>query len=280
MTTNETHTPPARWPIAAAWAIFLAWVAISALANYAHGRNAVAGLLLAAAPVGFAAVTFLLEMLVSRGHRLGWPSVLAMVAVASGAGVASYIGLAGMAIENGVDTLTARLLPLAFDGVVLAASLAIRALANPPMANARPAPVSAVDVTMAELQLHREAAMAEVDKRRAALDTDSAPDTATPVDAIDLEATLAKHGLSTLPSDADMALAMDMLVAEVAEVAPVSPAPAGTRRTKVAEPIVVEAIREAHSQGMRGGKLEGVVAFQTGLSERSVRRRVAALGLS
>lgn len=60
---------------------------------------------------------------------------------------------------------------------------------------------------------------------------------------------------------------------------PVS-APPATRRVKVAKAIVDEHIREAHSQGYRGGKLEDTVSRQLGVHPRTVRRDVARLGLS
>lgn len=109
----------------AAWLIFLTFVGISAVANYLHGADALAGFLMAMAPIGFAATMAMLETIVVK---VSWTSRLAMAVVATGSGVASYIGLYSLAREHHVSKPVAILLPLAFDGVVLASSLAIRSL--------------------------------------------------------------------------------------------------------------------------------------------------------
>lgn len=170
--------------------IFVTWVGISALANYAHGQDPAIGLLMAAAPVGFAAVTFVLEMLVSRGHSLGWVAGLAMVMVAAGAGVASYVGLFGLAREHGATKLVAGLIPIAFDGVVLAMSLAMRILSKPIVAKELATPfghrdVTAMDMAMAKRQAELANEMAKVEM---------AKDTVEPL-AMDVDKTLAKWGV-------------------------------------------------------------------------------------
>lgn len=108
-----------------AWSIFLTFVGISAVANYLHGADALAGFLMAMAPIGFAATMAILETIVIK---VSWTSRLAMAIVATGSGVASYIGLYSLARDHHVHQVNAALLPLAFDGVVLASSLAIRSL--------------------------------------------------------------------------------------------------------------------------------------------------------
>jgi hypothetical protein len=110
------------------WLVFLAFIGLSAFANYAHGQDALAGFLLAIVPVGFAVVVFLYEALHAAG-RVTRLTTAAAVVVGGGAGVASYLGLFGMAREHGVQLVPALLLPLAFDGVVAVASMGIRGFA-------------------------------------------------------------------------------------------------------------------------------------------------------
>lgn len=120
-----------------AWFVFLAFVGISSTANYFHGDDRTAGLLLATVPVGFAVVVFLLEGLHAKGKATRAVTALLAV-VAGGAGIASYLGLYGMAREHGVQQVPALLLPLAFDGVVAVASLTIRAFGAEPEPAAAP----------------------------------------------------------------------------------------------------------------------------------------------
>jgi hypothetical protein len=113
---------------AIAWIVFLSFIAVSAAANYLHGEDALAGFLMAVVPIGFAAVIFLVESLVSR-RKGGKALYFAAGVVGAGAGVASYVGLATMAIDHNIHPVVSYLLPLAYDGVVAVASLAIRGLA-------------------------------------------------------------------------------------------------------------------------------------------------------
>jgi hypothetical protein len=112
-----------------AWGVFLVFIAVSAAANFAHGDDRLAGALMAVVPVGFAAVITLLENMVARGKG-SWPLYAAAGVVGLGAGVASYVGLATMALAHDVHPVVAFLLPLAYDGVVAVASLAIRSLGS------------------------------------------------------------------------------------------------------------------------------------------------------
>lgn len=107
------------------WLVFLGFIALSSYANYLHGDSLVAGGMLAVVPVGFAASVFILEGLISAGRSSRWTfAAIGFVALASG--VASYLGLYGMAIDAGIGRAQAVLMPLAFDGVVLVASMGIR----------------------------------------------------------------------------------------------------------------------------------------------------------
>lgn len=110
-----------------AWFVFLAFIGVSAVANFLHGEDRLGGALMAVVPVGFAAVIFLLEALVARGKG-SLPLYAAAIVVGGGAGIASYVGLATMALDHKVPAFVAYLLPLAYDGVVMVASLAIRGL--------------------------------------------------------------------------------------------------------------------------------------------------------
>lgn len=107
------------------WLVFLAFIALSSYANFLHGRSLVAGGMLAVVPVGFAASVFILEGLISAGKESRW-TFGAIGAVALASGVASYMGLYGMAIDAEISRGQALLMPLAFDGVVLVASMGIR----------------------------------------------------------------------------------------------------------------------------------------------------------
>jgi hypothetical protein len=114
---------------AMAWGVFLAFILVSAAANFAHGDDRLAGALMAVVPIGFAAVITLLENMVARGKG-SWPLYVAAGVVGLGAGVASYVGLMTMALDHKVPGPVAVLLPLAYDGVVAVASLAIRSLGS------------------------------------------------------------------------------------------------------------------------------------------------------
>lgn len=107
------------------WLVFLAFIALSSYANYLHGESMIAGGMLAVVPVGFAASVFILEGLISAGKASRW-TFAGIGAVALASGVASYLGLYGMAIDAGIGRGQSVLMPLAFDGVVLVASMGIR----------------------------------------------------------------------------------------------------------------------------------------------------------
>lgn len=124
-----------------AWGVFLVFIAVSAAANFMHGDDKLAGALMAVVPVGFAAVITLLENMVARGKG-SWPLYWAAGVVGVGAGVASYVGLATMALDHNVHPVVALLLPLAYDGVVAVASLAIRSLGDDHKEQAPPPPVN------------------------------------------------------------------------------------------------------------------------------------------
>jgi Helix-turn-helix domain of resolvase len=110
---------------ALSWLVFLAFIGLSSYANWLHGLTPHARTMLAVVPVGFAASVFILEGLISAGKAGRWTfGAIGFVALASG--VASYLGLFGMARDSGVPLVQALLLPLAFDGVVLVASMGIR----------------------------------------------------------------------------------------------------------------------------------------------------------
>lgn len=110
---------------AIAWIVFLTFIGISATANFLHGDDRLAGGLMAVVPIGFAAVMFLVESMAAR-QKGSKALYIAAGVVALGAGVASYAGLVTMALDHKVPGLVAYLLPLAYDGVVVVASLAIR----------------------------------------------------------------------------------------------------------------------------------------------------------
>lgn len=127
------------------WLVFLGFIALSGYANYLHGRSMIAGGMLAVVPVGFAASVFILEGLISAGkaHRATFGAIF-FVALASG--VASYLGLYGMAIDSGISRAQSLLLPLSFDGVVLVASMGIRGFSltpAPKVSRSRPVRVPA-----------------------------------------------------------------------------------------------------------------------------------------
>jgi hypothetical protein len=108
-----------------AWTVFLTFIGISATANFLHGDDRLAGGLMAVVPIGFAAVMFLVESMAAR-QKGSTGLYLAAGVVALGAGVASYAGLVTMALDHKVPGIVAYLLPLAYDGVVVVASLSIR----------------------------------------------------------------------------------------------------------------------------------------------------------
>lgn len=114
------------------WAVFLVFIGLSSFANWEHGHTFHAKFMLAVVPVGFAATVFILEAISSNGRatRLTYAGVMF---VATAAGVASYIGLYGMAIDNQIGRAQALLMPLAFDGVVAVASMGIRAFTAEPI---------------------------------------------------------------------------------------------------------------------------------------------------
>lgn len=135
------------------WLVFLAFIALSSFANWMHGATFHAQIMLAVVPVGFAAAVFLFEGMSAAGKTQLWQTV-GVGFVALCAGVASYLGLFGMARDNGIPIVQAALLPLAYDGVVAVASMAIRAFSVVP-ASVRPpvrrapvrVPASVPDIT-------------------------------------------------------------------------------------------------------------------------------------
>lgn len=112
------------------WILFFSWVGISAAANYAHGTDRAGGLLMAMAPVGFAVTMGVYEYAMAKGAKLGGGATTIIITVAAVSGFTSYFGLVGFALERRVDTLPAFALPMAFDGVVLILSLALRKLSS------------------------------------------------------------------------------------------------------------------------------------------------------
>ncbi len=112
------------------WAVFLTFIALSSFANWEHGSTFHASFMLAVVPVGFAATVFILEGILSAGKG-GWMTYTGVTFVAAAAGIASYIGLYGMARDNGIGVTQAALMPLAFDGVVAVASMGVRAFSTP-----------------------------------------------------------------------------------------------------------------------------------------------------
>lgn len=108
------------------WLVFLAFIGLSSFANWEHGTTRISSFMLAVVPVGFAASIFILEGIVAAGKASRW-AYAGIIFVASAAGVASYLGLYGMARDSGIPVVQSALLPLAFDGVVAVASMGIRA---------------------------------------------------------------------------------------------------------------------------------------------------------
>lgn len=108
------------------WLVFLAFIGLSSFANWEHGTTRISAFMLAVVPVGFAASIFILEGIVSAGKATKW-SYAGIIFVAAAAGIASYLGLYGMARESDIPLVQSALLPLAFDGVVAVASMGIRA---------------------------------------------------------------------------------------------------------------------------------------------------------
>lgn len=140
------------------WLVFLAFIGLSSYANYLHGSTPHARIMLAVVPVGFAASVFIFEGLITQG-RVSWWTFGAIGFVALASGVASYLGLFGMARDSGVPLVQSLLLPLSFDGVVLVSSMGIRGFslhvpAPRPRATrtaaARPAPDAPQDTTGTE----------------------------------------------------------------------------------------------------------------------------------
>lgn len=112
------------------WLVFLIFIGLSSFANWEHGNTRISSFMLAVVPVGFAASIFILEGIVSVGKATAW-TYAGIAFVAAAAGVASYLGLYGMARESGIPIVQSSLLPLAFDGVVAVASMGIRAFSIP-----------------------------------------------------------------------------------------------------------------------------------------------------
>jgi hypothetical protein len=111
------------------WLIFLAFIGLSSFANWEHGTTSISSFMLAVVPVGFAASIFILEGIVAVGKATKW-TYLGIIFVAAAAGIASYLGLYGMARDSGIPIVQSALLPLAFDGVVAVASMGIRAFSS------------------------------------------------------------------------------------------------------------------------------------------------------
>lgn len=272
---------------AAAWTIFLTWVGISAAANYAHGTDAVSGALMAMAPIGFAATTGLLETLWAKGLQLGWPSALAMIMVATAAGVASYVGLSGLAIEHGMSSLVAYLSPVAFDGVVLASSLAVRALGHVQSSDEiRDMSDAEVDKIIEKWTLSRTDMFSRQDNGQVIvmsgqdIDKWAGQDIYVPADIPfvsdldEVDKVIDEEIQAEAERVADAAERMANGQPEADVPAPVS-APPATGRTKVPPAIVAEHIREARSQGFQGALLADLVARQLKISAKTVTRNPA-----
>lgn len=126
------------------WLVFLIFIGLSSFANWEHGNTPISSFMLAVVPVGFAASIFILEGIVSVGKATRW-TYAGIAFVAAAAGVASYIGLYGMARESGIPIVQSSLLPLAFDGVVAVASMGIRAFSVPHAEELSPTPSPLVE---------------------------------------------------------------------------------------------------------------------------------------
>jgi len=122
------------------WLVFLAFIGLSSFANWEHGTTRISSFMLAVVPVGFAASVFILEGLISA-QKASRSTFAAIGFVALASGVASYLGLFGMARDAGIPLVQAALLPLSFDGVVLVASMGIRGF-SPAHVPTRPRSVS------------------------------------------------------------------------------------------------------------------------------------------
>lgn len=121
------------------WLVFLIFIGLSSFANWEHGNTRISSFMLAVVPVGFAASIFILEGIVSVDKATRW-TYAGIAFVAAAAGVASYLGLYGMARESGIPIVQSSLLPLAFDGVVAVASMGIRAFSLPHVEQSPPDP--------------------------------------------------------------------------------------------------------------------------------------------
>jgi hypothetical protein len=254
-------------PKVASWLIFTTWVGASAAANYAHGDNVAASLLMASAPVGFAATTGILEMLVSKGVKIGWSAIVAMVMVATVAGVASYIGLVGLATESGITGVAPWLLPIGFDGVVLAASLAIRSLGQ------TVATAVDVDSVLAKHEVTEWPVATRVDNEAAA----------KPVAMDALDEALATW---TREAEDDLAMATPAPVAKPEPVATVRPTPRRNESlaSQLAEPWNEAQAMEYWLAGMTSGawkvaELDELIGRHYGVSGRTFRRRREVVGL-
>lgn len=144
---------------AVSWLVFLTFIGLSSFANWEHGTTRISSFMLAVVPVGFAASIFILEGIVSAGKATIW-SYAGITFVAAAAGIASYLGLYGMARDSGIPIVQSALLPLAFDGVVAVASMGIRAFSSPALV--APVPVEEVLQQTEELlqELEKESAPA------------------------------------------------------------------------------------------------------------------------
>lgn len=281
--TSKGQDRPARF---AAGAIFVTWVSISAGANYAHGDDAIGGGLMMAAPVGFAATTFLLEMLISRGHKLGWPAGLAMVLVAAVSGVASYVGLFGLALEHGVPRETAALLPLAFDGVVLASSLALRTLSRRPAVDTVVDKIKDLAVDMSTFQEraidgHVDIPVVDMDKPVDSVDipvVDSVDTVA--VDKIEMDKPVDTEpgvGMDIQSwmdeSEAALSEAGQELAAEVTAYVAAAPAPVARDSAKIDHEAARRAAALMLGEGMGLVQISNMIGESYGVSGKTVRRQ-------
>jgi hypothetical protein len=224
-------------------------------------------------------------MLVSRGHHLGWAAGLAITMVATGAGVASYVGLFGFAREHGATRGVAALIPIAFDGVVLAMSLAMRILSKPVVAkeqvghNAQGMDVATrqaeLATELATMQLAKDTEMAKLGQEQGVATV--AKDSLVRLATVDAE--MAKPTDSEIGewmAGAELAITeMGQQVAREAE-AYVASAPAPTVKDSAKVPVIEAselAMTGAAESGYTLGQISELLGGHYGVSARTIRRQ-------
>jgi hypothetical protein len=115
--------------IVAAWAIYMIFIGLSSAANAMHAQDPIGAFLSAVLPVALALSTFLLERVRSSGGA-NQARIMGTVLVALGTAVGSFLHLYGLARDHGESRVTAALIPLAFDGVMLVSSMTIMVLSR------------------------------------------------------------------------------------------------------------------------------------------------------